>query len=148
MDEQKELRDAFRQQQERFVYYVIALSVTAIGFSIYKTTGQSLKWSQIPLGLSVLTWGLSIYYGLSFLKYSISTLFSNNTYLNIQKGQEPWVGTDQEKIKMALKELKAVMNDNIKTAEKFSARQQRLFYFGVASFIIWHVIEMYFTTKS
>lgn len=148
MDEQKELRDAFRQQQERFVYYVIALSVTTIGFSIYKTTRQSLKWSQIPLGLSVLTWGLSIYYGLSFLKYSISTLFSNNTYLNIQKGQEPWVGTDQEKIKMALKELKAVMNDNIKTAEKFSARQQRLFYFGVASFIIWHVIEMYFTTKS
>lgn len=103
MDEQKELRDSFRQQQERFVYYVIALSVTAIGFSIYTTTGQPLKWSQIPLGLSVVAWGLSIYCGLTFLRYAISTLFSNNTYLNIKKGQEAWVGTDQERINMATK---------------------------------------------
>ncbi len=147
MDEQKELRDNFRQQQERYVYYIIALSVTAIGFSIYTTTGKSLRWSQVPLGISVLAWGLSIYFGLTFLKYVISTLFANNTYFDIIKGQFPEVGSDPERIKGATKGIKTVINSNVRTAEKLFAWQQRLFYIGVVSFIIWHVTEMYLTTK-
>lgn len=43
---QIEIQKQFRQQQEKLVYYIMALSVSAIGFSIYQTTGQNLKVVQ------------------------------------------------------------------------------------------------------
>jgi hypothetical protein len=46
MEQQIELFRAFRQQQEKYVYYIIALCVTAIGFSVYKTNGLALKYTQ------------------------------------------------------------------------------------------------------
>ena len=36
---QLEIQKQFRQEQEKFVYYIIALSVSAIGFTVFKTTG-------------------------------------------------------------------------------------------------------------
>ena len=147
MDEQKELRDNFRQQQEKYVYYVIALAVTAIGFAIYKTSGQPLKWTQIPLGLSVLSWGISIYCGLTFLKYVISTLFANNAYFDIIRGQYPGVGKDPEKVLGATKGIKTAIESNIKTAERYFNWKQRLFYSGVILFIFWHILEMYHMTR-
>jgi len=89
MEEKKEIQRQFRQQQEKFVYYLIALSVTSIGFSIYKTTGQPLKWTQIPLGMSILCWGLSVFCGLRFLKYVISTSYANNPYFDLIHGRHP-----------------------------------------------------------
>ena len=54
--EQKELLNIFRQQQEKYVYYLIALCVTSIGFSVYKTSGVPIKGIQIPLAVAVLSW--------------------------------------------------------------------------------------------
>lgn len=79
MDLQKELLKVHTQQQERLVYYIIALCVTSIGFSIYQTTGHSLKWIQIPLALALLSWGLSIYCGLRFLNYLLEIIYNKST---------------------------------------------------------------------
>jgi len=49
MDQQNDLQKQFRDKQEKYVYYLIALCVASIGFSITKTSGESLKWIQIPL---------------------------------------------------------------------------------------------------
>lgn len=146
MDEQKELRESFRQQQEKYVYYVIALCVASIGFSIYVTIGQPLKLSQIPLGIAILGWGLSIYCGLRFLSYVISTLFSNHAYFEIIKGRYPGVDTDPEKIKASASGVKTAIDNNTMVAEKLAFWQERLFYLGAVSFIIWHVTEMYLRT--
>ena len=55
------------------------------------------------------------------MRYLISNLFSNNTYLNIIRGQEQWVGTDPEKITEVATQLRTIMNQNTKTAEKYLA---------------------------
>ena len=60
------IQKEFREKQEKYVYYLIALSVSAIGFSVYKTENQSLAYSQIPLALAVLSWSISIFCGLKF----------------------------------------------------------------------------------
>src|SRR5690606_18949994 len=99
MEEQKELRIQFRQQQEKYVYYVIALSVSSIAFSVYQTTGRHLEWSHIPLGVAVLSWGLSVFCGLRFLAYVISTLYSNIYYNDILRGHHPDIGDHPQKIK-------------------------------------------------
>jgi hypothetical protein len=129
MEEQKELRSQFRQQQEKYVYYIISIAVTAIGFSVYRTTGQPLKWVQIPLGLSVCFWGISIFCGLKFIAYNISMLYTNHEYLSMIQWQKDM--------------LKPIMESNIKAAGKYFKWQEKLFYVAMILFIVWHILEMY-----
>ena len=67
MQEQLQLHKELREKQEKYAYYIIALCVTAIGFSVIRTTGQPLKLIQIPVALAVLCWAVSIYCGLNFI---------------------------------------------------------------------------------
>lgn len=148
MEEQREIQKQFRQQQEKFVYYLIALSVTSIGFSVYKTIDQPLKLIQIPLGISIISWGISIFCGFNFLKYLISTLYSNNEYFNIVQGRNEEIGNNQQLINAASKGVKSAMESNVKKASCFFNWQQYLFYLGVISFILWHLLEMYKITMT
>jgi acyl carrier protein phosphodiesterase len=143
MDDQIEIKKQFRQQQEKYTYYLIALCVAAVAFSITITRDVSLRYSQIPLGLAVLAWGLSIYFGLKFIQTIISALASNNSYLDVLKGSHPKVGDNPQKIEYASNILKEAMEEKSKTAGKFYDWQNRFFYIGFISFIAWHILEMY-----
>lgn len=139
---QKELRLQFRQQQEKFVYYIIALSVSAIAFSIYRTNGEHLKYTQISLALAVLSWGISIYCGINFLKYSISILYNNNSYYELKFDK-----TENTEIKnIKLEAMKTGMLESVETSSKYFKWQGRLFYIGMILFIVWHITEMYYNT--
>lgn len=96
MEAQIDLQKQFREKQEKYVYYIIALCVAAIGFSVTKTSGDILRWSQLPLGIAVLCWGLSIYCGLKFIAYVLSNLFANNAYLDVLSGRHPQVGVNPD----------------------------------------------------
>lgn len=148
MEEQREIQIQFRQQQEKFVYYLIALSVSAIGFSVYKTTGQQLKWTQLPLGISVLCWGLSVFCGLRFLKYIISTLYANNDYFDIIQGRNREIENHQQKIEAATLGIKEAMNSNSTIANSYFKWQEIFFYLGIILFLMWHIIEMYKLTEN
>lgn len=138
----KEIRIQFRQQQEKFTYYVIALCVASVGFSINITIGQPLKWIQLPLGIAILLWGASIYLGLKFIQYVISTLFANHAFFEIQEGNNPEVGNSPSLIQAATSGVKQAMETNSERATKLSKWQNRLFYFGIISFLIWRILEM------
>jgi len=146
MEEQKEIQKQFRQQQEKYAYYIIALCVAAIGFSINKTIDVPLQLTQIPLGIAILAWGASIYCGLRFLRYVISTLFSNNAYFDILQGNNPEIGNHSQLIKAATDGIIQAMESNSKTASKLAKWQDWLFIIGFVSFICWHILEMYKNT--
>lgn len=142
MEGQLEVQRQFRQQQEKYIYYTIGLSVTSIGFSVYNTTGKALSFSQIPLGISVLCWLLSIYLGLRFISYVLSTLYANNAYFEILKGEHPDVGNNPRLITTAVSAIKGVMEVNANKANALSKWHIRLLYAGIISFIVWRIIEM------
>ena len=146
MDDQIEIKKQFRQQQEKYVYYIIALCVAAIAFSITETRDSALKYSQIPLGIAVLSWGLSIYFGLKFIQTILSALHSNNSYLDVIKGIHPIVGNHPQKIEYASNILKETMEERGKTAGKLYDWQNIFFFIGFISFIVWHILEMYLNT--
>jgi hypothetical protein len=143
MEEQKEIQRLFREQQQKFTYYLIALCVTAIGYSVYTTTGSPLKISMIPLGLAVISWGLSIYCGLTWLGYSLDILFAGNTYFDIIQGLDPVIGNHPKNIQYGTKILKKKMDKKSNSTGRIASWQVRLFYLGMILFIIWHVYEMY-----
>jgi ABC-type transport system involved in multi-copper enzyme maturation permease subunit len=141
------IQQEFREKQEKYVYYLIAISVSAIGFSVYKTENQSLTYSQIPLALAVLSWSISIFCGLKFLKYVISCLYANNGYYEIIKGRFPNIGSNPELIKSGVEGFREAMEINGKAMKKHFKFQGYLFYSGIILFIIWHIIEMYLKTR-
>lgn len=140
------IQQEFRDKQEKYVYYIIALSVSAIGFSLYKTENKSLTYSQIPLALAVLFWIISILCGLKFLKYVISNLYANNGYFEIIKGRDSTVGNHPDSIKSGVEGFREAMKTNGRVMKIYFKLQGYLFYFGIILFIVWHVIEMYLKT--
>lgn len=143
MDGQTELQGQFRQQQERYIYYLIALAVTSIGFSVYQTSGVPLRYSQLPLGVAVICWALSIYCGLRFIQYSMHGLFLNNAMIDFEQGVHPLAGTHPEKIQMGVEAMRKFFEQaNVKGSRNFKL-QRRFFYWGAVFFIVWHVYEMY-----
>ena len=143
MDVQHEIRQQFRNQQEKLTYYIIGLDVAAIGFAVHRTSDMALSISQIPLGIALLCWGISIIYGFSSLKFVLGALASNHEFFEVQKGKHPDVGSHPERIKAATDGIKSAMERNSNRAEKFFNSQNIYFEWGILFFIIWHVYEMY-----
>lgn len=141
------IQQEFREKQEKYIYYLLALSVSAIGFSIYKTENSTLTYSQIPLALAVLCWSISIFCGLKFLKYIISNLYANNDYYEIIQGRFPSTGKNPELIKYAVQGFQQAMKINSGAMKIYFKFQGILFYSGIILFIVWHITEMYLKTE-
>ena len=132
-----------KERQEKFVYYLIALAVSCIGFAVYNTLDEKLHLIQIPLGIATLSWGLSVFFGIKFLKVALSLLYENSRYFDIQNGQDSEIGNDPTTIKYTLSIMKPLLEKKAKGTSIYFDWQIRLFYAGIVFFIVWRVIEMY-----
>lgn len=142
-EERLELHRYLSQSRQKFVYYLIALCVAAIGFSVHQTSGDILRLTHIPLGIAIVLWGISVYTGLRSLEWVMATVKANAKYLEVQEGVSPESGNHPEKVQIILSELMRIMKVNVSKEGKLGLFQKYSFYFGVVFFLIWHVIEMY-----
>lgn len=142
MKEQLELHKEFREKQEKYAYYLVALCVASIGFSITQTTGQPLKWIQIPLGISVLSWGISIFCGLRYIGMIVFSIKRNLIYLDIVQGKDEITGTNPHKIKIGVDVYREGSEKLNKKSILLYNWQERLFFSGILLFIVWRVTEM------
>ena len=73
----KEVYQQFRTSQDKYSYFLLAAAGAAIGFALTQTQGKPLSWSQLPLALAVVCWGLSFYFGCYFIEHITSSLYAN-----------------------------------------------------------------------
>jgi hypothetical protein len=131
----------FRDQQQKYTYYLVALCVASIAFSVNKTTGLPLSASQIPLGLALLSWSASIFCGLTFI-----TRITSSLYTNVQLANE------HDKLQSAAEKryfetlVETKMKPLSDKTTKLYAWQTKTFYMGIVFFVAWHVYEMYLLT--
>ncbi len=141
MKEQNTLYEHSINQQQKFIYYVIALSVAGIGFAIHQTTNQTLDWNHLLWGTSVLFWGFSIHYGFQRLMLEHSIIKSNAIYLDAKEGifdgKQMDIGLD--KIELMETDIRKMIS---KTGELYS-RLVMFFYLGSIVFILWHIFRMF-----
>ncbi len=137
---QKQIRD----QQNKFVYYIIALCVASIGFTVNQTLGQRLNYYHILLGFSIGSWVASIYCGLQFLQIMMKVLIANNDYFDLIRGNVENI----EPSKLVYDTAKEVISEKV---EKYSKRtiknfkwQQIFFFIGLITFLGWHITQMIF----
>lgn len=139
MDRQTELlRTEFGSNQQTYRYYLMGLTVTAIGFAIYNTQGLSLQWIQTPLAIAVFCWSGSVFSGLNYLKRSLKIKSLNIRYLSMPRSSTSDI--------LASNKFFIGIGKKYEIAERFSKVQEYLFYGGTVSFIFWHILEMYSNT--
>lgn len=143
MSDKEEIKKEHRSQTSKLVYYIIALCIAAIGFSVTQTSGQSLSFSHIPLGIAVVFWSISVYIGIAFVNSRLNLLYGNNLYLDILEGNIDDFNKSRSYQEYAAELTMKDINRINKKYEKHLFIQEILFYLGVVSFMVWHVIQMY-----
>lgn len=70
----REVYRALREAQNNYTYFLLAASAAAISLALTQTQGAIIRLAHIPLGLAVLSWGLSFFCGCRNLSYVGSTV--------------------------------------------------------------------------
>lgn len=139
MDVKFEIYRSLSQLQEKFVFYIIALNVAAIGFSVYLTLGKPLVLTQVPLGLAVLSWAVSIWFGMNYLKKLVDSKSVNFEMLKLE-GSRTLINQSDYTTKS-----NELMEEDQKIFLKivqYLKYHELLFYAGIVCFLFWHFLEM------
>lgn len=142
MSDRAALVEFYRSQQEKYNYYVIALAVACIGFSVSLTMDKKLSLHLIPLGISMLCWMISVYSGLRFMSWVLSSAYANVGLIDVTEGRSELAGTHPEKIRIGIEVITRILENNSVKTTRLSNLRDWSFYVGVLSFIVWRFIEM------
>jgi len=137
-----ELYRQLRTSQDKITYFLLAAAASGIALAVNNTAGSILSYSQIPLALAVVSWGLSFYFGCQHLHYVASTLYANAALLDVLKGRHKEVGQNPHLIEAASSGIREAMESNIEIASKYGTWQFRLIVAGALFYIGWHLTEM------
>jgi hypothetical protein len=140
-----EVYKQFQTGQEKYVYFLLAASASAIGLAVQQTRVAALGWSQLPLAAAVVLWGVSFYAGCRGRSYTLSALYTNFGMLTAQDGAHPIVqqlGNHPDAIRIFTEESHKIMERQSNAAGFWTILQFRLLICGAMFYLAWHVLEM------
>jgi hypothetical protein len=138
------LAESYLQKKEKYVYYILALNVTSIGFTITQLIDQKSSYALILVAIALVFWSISFFNGIRFLLKSLSTIYTNINlldYTNLRHPNYLNVENNTEIINKALMEL--TKEANSKTTKYFKT-QLLGFYAGAISMFIWVFVSIVF----
>ena len=131
--------------QDKYIYFLLAASASAIGFAMTQTKAEALSLVHIPLGLSVLGWVISFYSGLKVIESTNNSIKHNFNEIqfkdNLQRYQQ-----DENVLKFIKRidsDTKEAIDGNNKKVNIYIPLQSYSLITGAFFYIIWHIIRMY-----
>lgn len=147
VDEQLiEIHRQHRTGQDKYSYFLLAVTASAVAFAVKKTDGLKITYSLIPLGAAVLLWGVSFYFGVKNLLWVQTSISANYSLLQLQKGVHSEQPDHPQILEAAIRGVRSAFESNIKNAQFYGIWQFRLLITGVIFFLLWHVLEMVLRT--
>lgn len=138
-----ELSKQFKVSQERYIYFLLAASASAIGFAMTQSKVEPLAWIHLPLGLSVMLWAVSFFAGLRFIEYSISVTFQNQNYMAFKRELRSF---KENRAAELLMEFKSKLNKTVEhqngKMKLYGNMQSLCLLFGALLYILWHILRM------
>jgi hypothetical protein len=148
MSDQKEteLYRQLRTSQDKYTYFLLAVAASGIALSIKNTSASILSYSQIPLALAIVSWGVSFVCGCQHLRYISSLLYTNAELFDIKKGIHKKVGQNQLVIDKVIEVVMDAMESHNDNAVRMAKWQFRFIIIGALFYIAWHAVEMVLRT--
>ncbi len=134
----KQLHDA----QAKYTYFILAVAASGIALAVQRTTGATLSWTHLPLGLAVICWGASFFAGCRNRAYFSTTLFANLAVLELEDGTHPKTPSHPRARTAALEGVRQAAESNSSSANFWGKAQFRLLVLGAVFFLGWHIMEM------
>jgi hypothetical protein len=134
---------AHRTAQEKYAYFLLAAAGAAIALTVNRTQDTPLNSTHTLLGIAVLSWSLSFFFGCRHLNYVSSNLFANLGLITIQEGREPSVGTHPDYIQAASDGVREAMKFNSNRSSLFARLQFNFLVLGAVCYVSWHILGMY-----
>ena len=147
-DQMKQIHRQLRTSQDKYTYFLLAVSASAIALSVQVTKGYILSVVLIPLGLAVFCWGISFYLGCKNVHYLNSTMYANLEYLKVQSGVHPVIGRTTEYRQAAAEGIRDAMTKNSEAANVYGRWQFLLIITGGGWYVVWHICEMVVRTNA
>lgn len=142
----REIYRTLQKSQDKYTYFILAATIASIGFTITQTQNIIFNLSLIPLGVSILCWGFSFFFGCRNREYYNSTLYANYELLKVQKGDHPEIGSHPQKIQAASEGIMQAIQNNSDKANRLGHLQMKTFIMGALFYLVWHILEMYLRT--
>jgi hypothetical protein len=130
------LAELIRTSQLKYIYYVIALNVAGVAFTVQQTIDSSLAMIHIPLAISIICWGAGIIFGFLYINRHENGLFINFNLLQLNM-----LNTKTPNIE---KELLEKLKEVTKKSKQFYKAALYLFYVGSVFFVAYHILNMAF----
>ena len=143
-----ELHKRHQIGQEKYTYFLLAVTASAVTFAIQKTDGLIITLSLLPLGGAVLLWGLSFYFGIKNLLFVQTALGANYSLLQLDKGVHADQPDHPQVCEVAIRGIKSAIESSVKKAQFYGIWQFRLLITGAALFVLWHILEMILRTSA
>ena len=143
------LREVYRnlhKSQDKYIYFILAATIASIGFTITQTQNIIFSLSLIPLGISILCWGFSFFFGCRNREYYNSILYANFDLLRVQLGDHPETGSHPQKIRAASEGIMQAIQKNSDKANRLAHLQMTTFILGALFYLVWHILEIYLRT--
>ena len=135
MEKEKLLYEQSRLVQDKFTYFLLAVSASVIAFSVQEVSDRVFTLSLIPLGIAIILWGISFYFGCQNIRYVALTIYANYGLVLFDR-------VDNEAAKAASQGTKEAMENNSEKAARFSKRQYEFLIVGGLFYLCWQIIEM------
>jgi hypothetical protein len=143
-----ELHKQHRTGHDKYTYFLLAVTASAVAFAVQKTTGIKITWSLIPIGIAVIFWGCSFYFGCRNLQWVQVTILANYSLLQLQKGVYSNQPDHPILLEVAKEGVRSAINQNAEGAQFCAIWQFRLLIAGAVFFLLWHILEMVLRTYS
>lgn len=140
---ENELHYKVIEMRQKYVYFLLAAVGACIGFAVTQSGKALLDLWSIPLGVSLLLWGVSFYLGCRYLHYRSVTLATNAAIIKLLDGRHELAGQDPTAQKMGLETFGKNVEINSHKSGFCYRWQLWLFIGGVIFFLAWHIIEMW-----
>ena len=134
------LHQSHIEGQRKYIYFLLAAAASGIGLAINMTTDLQLTWSQTPLGIALLLWGVSFFSGVKAIMKRNSLIGTNALAVEASNTKSMTKKTNKE-ISEAIKDLQKI---------EFTYRNIQFYSIisGAVLFVVWHITEMYCRTTT
>jgi hypothetical protein len=126
-EDKKEIYTQLHQNQNQFIYLILAVDVSAIGFTINKLIGMSFHVLQLFLAFAVICWSVSFLCGCYYIENKSKSMATNLTMFERPESMQV---------------LKEIAEELSKKGTKRYNIMKKTLYSGALFFIIWILLSM------
>jgi hypothetical protein len=139
---EEEIYKQLHESQAKYTYFLLAGAASAIALAVSDTRDCHISWTMLPLGLSVLSWGVSFFAGCRNRQYFHSTLYANFNLILAEEGRHPQIPEHPQIVAAAAEGITKAAEVNSTTANKWTALQFRLLVSEGVFYLAWHITRM------